>query len=174
MKWAIVLCGAVLSAASANAMEVTSAEMANGASLAPAQVYSKCGGGNVSPSLAWNGAPASAKSFAVTVFDPDAHGAGWWHWIAFDIPAPVHALAANASGSGMPSGTVQGENDFGDAGYGGACPPPGSGLHHYHVTVWAFDTPTIPFDASATGAKIESYLEGHAIAKAEMVPVLER
>lgn len=174
MRWGLAIAAAALSVASANAMEVTSAEMANGASLAPAQVYSKCGGDNVSPSLAWSGAPATAKSFAVTAFDPDAHGTGWWHWIAFNIPANVHTLAKGAGAGGMPQGSTQGENDFGDTAYDGACPPPGSGLHHYHFTIWAFDTPTIPFDASATGAKIGPYLEAHAIARAEIVPMLQR
>jgi Raf kinase inhibitor-like YbhB/YbcL family protein len=163
-----------LVAARANAMDLTSAEIANGASLAQEQVYAKCGGQNVSPSLAWTGAPATAKSFAVTVFDPDAHGNGWWHWIAFNIPANVHALAKGAGAKAMPAGSMQGENDFGDNAYDGACPPEGSGLHHYEFTVWAFDTPTIPFDTSVTGAKIEGYLKSHAIAKAQMVPVLQR
>lgn len=173
MTWRMTaICGAaILLAASANAMELTSTEMANGASLALEQVYGKCGGGNVSPSLAWSGAPEAAKSFAVTVFDPDAGSDGWWHWIAFDIPANAHALAKGAS---LPAGSVQGENDFGDNAYGGACPPQGSGLHHYQFTVWALGTPTIPFDTSAIGAKIGPYLAGHAIAKAQLVPVLQR
>jgi Raf kinase inhibitor-like YbhB/YbcL family protein len=163
-----------LVAARANAMGLTSEEMANGASLALVQVYTQCGGQNVSPSLAWTGAPATTKSFAVTVFDPDAHGNGWWHWIAFNVPADVRAFAKGAGAKAMPSGSVQGENDFGDNAYDGACPPAGSGLHHYEFTVWAFDTPTIPFDANVTGAKIEPYLKAHAIAKAQMVPVLQR
>jgi len=173
-RLAIVASAAVLLTVRANAMEVTSTEMSSGGTLSLEQVHIKCGGQNVSPPLLWNGAPTAAKSYAVTVFDPDAHGDGWWHWIAFDIPANVHSLPKGASADAMPSGSVQGENDFGDKLYGGACPPPGSGQHHYEFTVWAFDTPTIPFDSSATGEKIKSYLEGHAIARAKIVPVLQR
>jgi hypothetical protein len=178
MNWRMTIIAgvAVLFAAGANAMDLRSVEMAQGASLSTEQVHSKCGGKNISPSLAWSGAPATTKSFALTVFDPDAHGAGWWHWIVFDIPANTSALSKGAgSGSApLPAGAIQGENDFGDSAYGGACPPPGSGQHHYEFTLWALDTPTIPFDATVTGEKIGTWLQTHAIAKAQMVPVLER
>ena len=178
MNWrtTIVAGVAIFCAASANAFELRSTEMAQGASLSAEQVHSKCGGKNVSPSLAWSGAPAATQSFALTVFDPDAHGAGWWHWIVFDIPGGANALSKGAgSGSAaLPGGTIQGENDFGDAAYGGACPPTGSGLHHYEFTLWALDTPAIPFDATVTGAKIGPWLQSHAIAKTQIVPVLER
>lgn len=167
---------AVLTAARANAMELRSAEMVQGASLAIDQVYGECGGKNISPSLAWNGAPAATKSFAVTLFDPDAHGAGWWHWIVFDIPATASALskAPASSAAPLPAGAIQGTNDFGNSAYGGACPPADSGLHHYQFTLWALDTPTIPFDATVTGEKISPWLQTHTIAKAQLVPVLER
>jgi Raf kinase inhibitor-like YbhB/YbcL family protein len=171
----IVVGTIALIAVPANAMELRSAEMAQGASLSAEQVYGECGGQNVSPSLAWSGAPASAKSFALTVFDPDAQGKGWWHWIVFDIPANAGALAKGAgSGGALPAGAIEGENDFGGNAYGGACPPPNSGLHHYEFTLWALDAPTIPFDASVTGEKIGAWLKGHAIAKTQLVPVLER
>ena len=178
MNWRMTIAAGVaaLNAASANAMDLRSVEMAQGASLAIEQVYGECGGKNISPSLAWSGAPATTKSFAVTVFDPDAHGSGWWHWIVFDIPGSANALTKGA-GSGaapLPAGAIQGANDFGNSAYGGACPPSGSGLHHYEFTLWALDTPTIPFDATVTGEKIGAWLQAHAIAKAEMVPVLER
>ena len=163
---------AMLACAGAQAMELSSSSVANGASLAPDQVKNGCGGKNISPALSWSGTPATTKSFAVTMFDPDAHG-GWWHWVVVDIPASVQALAANAgSGAGLPSGAVQGENDFGDASYGGACPPPGSGQHHYEITVWALSTETVP-----SGAKVEdivTFLKSHAIAQAKLVAVYER
>jgi Raf kinase inhibitor-like YbhB/YbcL family protein len=178
MNWRLMTIAgvAVLSAARANAMDLRSAEMAQGASLAIEQVYGECGGKNISPSLAWSGAPTTTRSFAMTLFDPDAHGAGWWHWIVFDIPATANALSkAPSSGAApLPAGAIQGTNDFGNAAYGGACPPAGSGLHHYQFTLWALDTPTIPFDAAVTGEKIGPWLQAHAIAKAQLVPVLER
>ncbi|MGD0143360.1 MAG: YbhB/YbcL family Raf kinase inhibitor-like protein [Rhizomicrobium sp.] len=173
MNWRMILVAgaAVVSTAQANAMELRSAEMAEGASLSIEQVYGKCGGKNVSPSLAWSGVPTGTQSFALTVFDPDADGAGWWHWVVFDIPATAVGLA---KGAALPTGAVEGENDFGDNAYDGACPPAGSGLHHYQFTLWALGTPTIPFDATATGQKIGPWLESHAVAKAQLVPVLQR
>jgi Raf kinase inhibitor-like YbhB/YbcL family protein len=178
MNWRMTIAAGatLLSTVNANAMDLRSAEMVQGASLAIEQVYGECGGKNISPSLTWSGVPATAKSFAVTVFDPDAHGAGWWHWIAFDIPAITNALpkGAGSGAAALPPGTIQGTNDFGDKVYDGACPPSGSGLHHYEFTLWALDTPTIPFDAAVTGEKIGSWLQSHAIAKAQLVSVLER
>ena len=79
---------------------------------------------------------------------------------------------AQAAAPGLPQGAVQGENDFGDASYGGACPPPGSGQHHYEITVWALPTETVP-----SGAKLDdmvSFLKSHAIAQAKLVAVYER
>jgi Raf kinase inhibitor-like YbhB/YbcL family protein len=178
MNWhTTIIAGMTLfSAASAHAMELHSIEMAQGASLSTEQVHSKCGGKNISPPLAWSAAPAATRSFALTVFDPDAHGNGWWHWVVFDIPASANALTkgAGSGGAQLPAGTVQGENDFGDQAYGGACPPPGSGLHHYEFTLWALDTVAIPFDATVTGEKIGPWLQSHAIARTQIVPVLER
>jgi Raf kinase inhibitor-like YbhB/YbcL family protein len=161
-------------AAPAGAMEVQSANAASGAMLATQQVKTECGGANISPALAWSGAPVAAKSFAVTMFDPDAHG-GWWHWIVFDIPGDVASLPQGAgSGGTLPKTAAQGANDFGDSVYGGACPPPGSGLHHYEITVWAMAASSLPFSANAKGEEIGAYLKAHAIASAKLVPVYQR
>src|SRR6185312_8861333 len=112
----------------ASAFTLTSAEVKPGGSIAAEQVYKGfgCTGENVSPSLAWKDPPSGTKSFAVTVYDPDAPtGSGWWHWVVFNLPASTHALpkgAGDAGGSGMPAGAVQSRTDFGSAGYGGPCP----------------------------------------------------
>src|SRR6266571_4858543 len=106
-----------------------------GATIAEAQVFKGfgCEGKNVSPSLAWRNAPAGTKSFAITVYDPDAPtGSGWWHWIVFDIPADVTSLPAgvgNPASGQTPKGAVQSKNDFGKPGYGGPCPPQGDKPH---------------------------------------------
>jgi Raf kinase inhibitor-like YbhB/YbcL family protein len=157
------------------AMDVTSTDMADGAAVSLAHVYGQCGGANVSPALSWSGAPSGTRSFAVTTFDPDAHGKGWWHWIAFDIPASTNALPPGAGrGSGLPAGAVQGNNDFGEAGYDGPCPPEGSGLHHYQFTVWALADEKLPFNPGTYGAVVEDYLKKHALAHAAITPVLQR
>ena len=86
-------------------------------------------GQNRSPALQWHGAPEGTRSFALTLYDPDAPtGSGFWHWILFDIDSSVTQLAAgvgstNATHLGA-SGT-QAANDYGTTGYGArprACP----------------------------------------------------
>lgn len=165
---AVALCAA-LGATDASALELSSPDIMPGATLAPAQVYSECGGGNVSPALRWSGAPAATKSFALTVFDPDASG-GWWHWIVYNIPAAASSVAQGM----MSAGAQLGRNDFGHKAYDGACPPPGSGAHHYQFKVWALATPSLPDDAAAKGETIGPYLEAHALASATLTAVYER
>jgi Raf kinase inhibitor-like YbhB/YbcL family protein len=170
----VLVAAAMMAATGARAMEVSSANMANGVSLSTDQVKDNCGGRNISPALSWKDAPAQTKSFAVTAFDPDAQG-GWYHWLVLDVPASVEALPAGAgNGKGLPQGAMQGENDFGDMSYGGACPPPGSGRHHYDFTVWALPVASVPVDAHAKGEDVASYLKSHALAHADLVAVYER
>jgi Raf kinase inhibitor-like YbhB/YbcL family protein len=128
-----------------------------------------CAGQNVSPALRWSGAPAGTKSFAVTVYDPDAPtGSGWWHWVLFNVPATVTSLAAGAgaaNGSAIPAGSAQGNTDFGTPGYGGPCPPPGDRPHHYIFTVYALKVPRIDVPANATAAMVGFNLNANALAK---------
>ena len=77
------------SAPNAQSMTLTSADLKEGATIANEQVFKGfgCTGSNVSPALNWSGAPAGTKSFAVSMYDPDAPtGSGWWHWVVFNIP----------------------------------------------------------------------------------------
>jgi Raf kinase inhibitor-like YbhB/YbcL family protein len=173
MKWLIAFLALT---APAQAMELKSHDMAGGAMLSTQQVYSDCNGDNISPQLAWSDAPAGTKSFAVTLYDPDSHPNGWWHWIVFDIPASATGLVrgAGANPSQLPYGSMQGQNDFSQSGYGGACPPQGSGLHHYEFTLWALDTDALPFDGDAPGSAVEPFLKKHALAKAVLTPVYQR
>lgn len=142
-------------AQSAAALELTSTDVTEGKTLAQAQVYDGfgCRGGNRSPQLKWSDVPAGTKSFAVTVYDPDAPtGSGWWHWIVYDIPASIHELAAGAGVATMPASIgKQGRSDFGSNAFGGACPPPGAKPHRYIFTVYALKVPSlnVPGDASA-------------------------
>src|SRR6201995_4174452 len=105
--------------ATAQTMTLTSPDIAPGATIANEQVANVfgCTGGNVSPALSWSGAPKDTKSFALSVYDPDAPtGSGFWHWVVFNIPADVTNLAKNAGdpkGSAAPKGAVQSRTDFG-------------------------------------------------------------
>ncbi|MBA3646723.1 MAG: YbhB/YbcL family Raf kinase inhibitor-like protein [Gemmatimonadaceae bacterium] len=130
-----------------------------------------CTGKNISPALRWSGAPSATKSFAVTVYDPDAPtGSGWWHWTVYNIPAVIASLPRNAgSGAGLPVGAVQGMTDFGKGGYGGACPPKGDKPHRYYFTVFALNVPQIDVPATATAANVGFNVNAHTIAKASFV-----
>jgi Raf kinase inhibitor-like YbhB/YbcL family protein len=152
------------------AMTVTSSNFTDGATLAQAQLYGQCGGSNISPALSWSGAPAATKSFVITLFDPDSDQRGWWHWIVFNIPASTTAVP---QGGPVPADAVQATNDFGNKGYSGACPPPGSGVHHYQFTVWAMDVNGLPFDETADGGVFKDFLQQHGLDHATITPVLQ-
>ncbi len=130
-----------------------------------------CTGKNISPALRWSGAPATTKSFAVTVYDPDAPtGSGWWHWTVYNIPAVILSLPRNAgSGAGLPVGAVQGTTDFGKPGFGGACPPNGDKPHRYFFTIYALNVAGIDVPATASAANVGFNLHAHTIAKTGFV-----
>lgn len=131
-----------------------------------------CTGKNISPALAWSGAPAGTKSFALLVHDPDAPtgGAGWWHWLVINIPAGTTALAKDAGkadGSNLPAGAVQITTDFGSPGWGGPCPPPGDQPHRYNFTLYALSVDRL--DVTGAGASLAGYMvNGNAIGKATL------
>jgi Raf kinase inhibitor-like YbhB/YbcL family protein len=144
--------------------ELRSADIVDGAALPRAQVYDRegCHGANLSPQLSWRDAPAGTRSFAVTVFDPDASG-GWWHWVVFDLPAGTAGLARGALAA---EPARQAVNDFGSRGYGGACPPPGDRPHRYVFTVHALGKLRLDLadgvPAAQAAARIEAAAIGHA------------
>jgi hypothetical protein len=137
-----------------------------------------CTGENKSPQLSWSNAPEGTKSFAVTVYDPDAPtGSGWWHWVVFDIPSNVHELLSNAgdlAANLTPKGAIQSVTNYGVAGYGGPCPPEKHGLHQYIVTVHALKTDKLGLDASTNPAIVGYYLWNNTIAKASVVFYYQR
>ncbi|UTH74368.1 kinase inhibitor [Chromobacterium sp. IIBBL 290-4] len=166
-------------AAQADEFKLVSANIAEGQSLSLKQVYRGfgCEGGNVSPQLSWSGAPAGAKSFAITAYDPDAPtGSGWWHWTVVNLPANVHSLpeGAGSIGGKLPAGAVQGRTDFGESRFGGACPPVGDKPHRYQFTVWALKTDRLPVDANASGALVGYMLNANALAKATLTATYGR
>lgn len=166
MKRALSFAFAALLAGNAMAFELTSPDpdMKMGHPMTKAQEYKGfgCSGDNLSPALEWKNAPAGTRSFAVTVYDPDAPtGSGWWHWVVYDIPATATGLPGGAvSKAALPAGAKQGRNDYGERNFGGACPPVGDKPHHYIFTVYALkvDKINVPEDASAAliGFNIQS------------------
>lgn len=147
---------------------LTSNDFKDGDVLPDAQVQAK---GNTSPHLAWSGAPQGTKSFAITVFDPDAPtGSGFWHWTVANIPADVSEIPA---GGPVPDGAVEGRTDYGEPGFGGAAPPPGHGPHRYIFTVFAVDTDKLEVTPEDSGAKYGFNLHFHTLAKASITATYE-
>ena len=146
-----------------------------GGQLTINEVYSGfgCTGKNISPQLQWMNAPKNTKSFALTVYDPDAPtGSGWWHWVVFNIPADTMGLATDAGNPQKnlaPKGSVQSMTDYGKPGFGGACPPQGDKPHRYIFTVFALDVPKLDLDEKANAALAGFMLNGHAIEKASLI-----
>jgi Raf kinase inhibitor-like YbhB/YbcL family protein len=137
-----------------------------------------CTGDNVSPELHWENVPEGTKSFAVTMYDPDAPtGSGFWHWVVFDIPAGTTGLKADAGNltkNLAPAGCIQSNTDYGQPGYGGPCPPEGHGFHEYILTVFALKVEKLGPDKTATPAVVGFNLHYNTIAKASLVIYYKR
>ena len=127
-----------------------------------------CDGENVSPPLAWEGAPAETTAYALIMDDPDAPGGTFTHWVLFDLPAETRGMPEGVETSERPLvGGVQGGNDADSIGYAGPCPP--SGLpHRYRFTVYALDVP-VSLDPGAKKQEVLDAMEGHILARAELV-----
>jgi len=158
---------------------LTSPDIANGKTMAMAQIFNSfgCTGGNVSPALAWSNVPTGTKSFALLAHDPDAPtGSGWWHWVVYNIPADVTSLPAGAGDPKrnlMPPGVVQGRTDYGSAGYGGPCPPPGA-PHRYYFRLFALKVPKLDLPADATAAFVGFNVNASSLGMAELLGLYGR
>jgi Raf kinase inhibitor-like YbhB/YbcL family protein len=178
----IVMLACALFAANvmATGFAVSSSDVRNGNRLSDAQVFNGfgCAGQNIAPALAWSGEPAGTRSFAVTVYDPDAPtGSGWWHWLVVNIPPATHALArasGQPGGPPLPEGALQTATDFGQPGFGGACPPAGDKPHHYIFTVWALKVAKLDLPASAPGAMVGFNLNANVLGKATLTATYGR
>jgi len=133
-----------------------------------------CDGDDMSPPLAWSGAPENTRSFAIFCDDPDAPSGTFHHWAAYDIPRTTHELPENFASDVARSLVLQGVNDFGRMGYGGACPPKGHGEHHYHFKVMALDCGHLDTHGRENCADVETMAREHCIAEAELVGTYSR
>jgi Raf kinase inhibitor-like YbhB/YbcL family protein len=164
-------------------VELTSTSFKDGDYLEADHVVSAeygfgCSGGNVSPQLAWSGAPQGTRSFAVNCFDPDAPtGSGFWHWVVINIPANVSELAlgaGNPKSGKLPAGAIQIRNDVGTAEYVGPCPPQGDHPHRYLFTVFAVGVDTLPVTADTSAAVVGFNLHFNTLAKADLMGLFKR
>ncbi|MEN9864425.1 MAG: hypothetical protein RL748_15 [Pseudomonadota bacterium] len=155
LKLALPLATLLSTTAMANTFKLSSSDIAAGKFMATAQEFQGfgCTGGNLSPQLSWTGAPKGTEAFAILAHDPDAPtGSGWWHWQIVNIGKDVSSMPAGAGDltkNLTPAGSLNIKNDYGVAGFGGACPPKGHGVHRYQFTIHALSKKLeLPADAS--------------------------
>jgi Raf kinase inhibitor-like YbhB/YbcL family protein len=142
--------------------------------MAPIPARHTCEGADTSPPLAWSDAPAGTKTFVLIVDDPDAPdpeapAMTWVHWLLYNVPASISMLPEGLTS--LPTGTLEGVNDWGRTGYGGPCPP--IGRHRYFHKLYALDT-VLPDLQRPNRARLESAVQGHILAQAELIGTYEK
>ena len=147
----------------ARAMDISSADLKPDAPIAAVHIYPRCGGQNQSPALAWTAPPAGTASLVLTMIDVDAKPSFWSHWVVVGLTPAAGSLARGAA---LPAGAHAVTSNFGDAAYGGPCPPAGSGVHHYQFTIWAMPSAAVSIGASAPANEVLSMLQSTSIAHA--------
>ena len=132
-----------------------------------------CDDDDISPDLAWSGAPANSQSFALIADDPDAPAGVWTHWLIWNIPPKATVLPADTPKNPLlDNGARQGLNDFRRVGYGGPCPPPGK-PHRYFFKLYALDT-RLDLKAGANKAALEDALKPHILAHTQIMGTYKR
>ena len=173
----LVLAPAPIAAAASEgpsmAMTLVSGAWEPGGSIPPRFT---CDGSNVSPPLAWSNVPIGAKSLVLVVSDPDAPDPAapkmtWVHWVLYNLPGDAKGLREAIASAGLPTGTLEGNNDWGKTGYGGPCPP--IGRHRYVHTLYALDT-VLPELARPTRARLLDAMAGHVLESAELIGTYQR
>jgi Raf kinase inhibitor-like YbhB/YbcL family protein len=185
MRRVLAICATLMLTSTAafaqGAFRLTSPDVAAGATIKGEQVFNGfgCTGQNVSPAMAWTGAPANTKSFALILHDPDAPTGvgGFTHWIVYNIPASAHGLdkgAGAGDGRKLPAGAAQSPTSFGAPGYGGPCPPAGDKPHRYVFTLYALSTDKVDVPPNATQALAGFTINGSKIATASFTAMFGR
>jgi Raf kinase inhibitor-like YbhB/YbcL family protein len=149
------------------AMTLASADLTPGGAMPGKHIYPRCGGQNVSPQLTWSASPAGARSLVLTLIDQDPRPHMWSHWIVVGLPPTAGAFTGGARA--MPSGAHGVSSNFGDLGYAGPCPPPGSGVHHYRFTIWAMPTAEVSIAADEKADALQARLAKTAIDHADLI-----
>jgi len=163
---------AALAGSPAGALTLTSLDIRPNGPIAAAQIYPRCGGQNISPQLSWGGAPAGTKSLVLTMIDLDVKPALWSHWIVVDLPANAAGLALGVQT--LPGKAKAVAGNFGDAAYDGPCPPAGTGVHRYQLTLWAMPTATTVIAPDARADAVAARLEHSALARASLTGWVKR
>jgi Raf kinase inhibitor-like YbhB/YbcL family protein len=151
-------------------MQIRSSAFADGSSI-PRRFT--CEGENVSPPLAWSDAPSQTRSFVLLCDDPDAPAGTWHHWAAYDIPPGVTEFAEGGAQRGGRH-WKEAVNDFRRSGYGGPCPPPGHGPHHYQFRLLALSVDHLRLGDKASCRDVEREARKHPLEEATLVGIYQR
>lgn len=163
-----------------NNFRLWSSEFSDNGVLTKDHEFNSFGGNgkNLSPEIEWNNPPVDTKSFALTVYDPDAPtGSGFWHWVLLNISSDVRKLEQNAGDLAnklAPSGALQILNDYGFQGFGGACPPIGDKPHQYEFSLHALNIEKLDVDEKCTNAVARFLINQHSIEKVKIVAHYQR
>jgi hypothetical protein len=154
-------------------LTITSSAFAPSGSIPP--LYT-CEGKDISPPLTFGGVPVGTKSLALIVDDPDAPDPAapkltWVHWVLYNIPAATRGLPEAVKSASLPTGTREGQNDWGRSGYGGPCPP--VGRHRYCHKLYALDV-VLPPLARPDKSSLEKAMQGHILARAELIGTYQK
>lgn len=155
-----------------SAMDLTLTSTAFGSGAVIPDAYT-CKGKDISPTLLWTGHIPQATTFALIADDPDAPAGTWVHWVIWNLPTSTHTMPENIPKTAtLPSGAMQGRNDFGNIGYNGPCPPPGK-AHRYFFRLYALDT-KLTLEPGATRKQLDAAMKGHIVAKSEHMGTYQR
>lgn len=154
------------------ALSLASSDVKDGEAFPSQFVCPQYQGGGLSPALSWSDVPDTAKSLAVTMFDPGGGTNGVWHWVLVDLPVSATGLAEGAASPGgtLPAGAISLPNSHGTDGYAGPCPPAGP-AHHYEITLYALPEAKAAVSAAMQPPEVGAYLGKNAIATARLTPV---
>ncbi len=131
-----------------------------------------CKGRNISPALAWTGAPDNTAAFALIMDDPDAPAGTFTHWVIYNIPAASKSLQQGvAQQPTFDDGAAQGRNSGNRQYYEGPCPP--SGTHHYFFRLYALDT-RLNLPPGATVDQVRKAMQGHILAQGELMGLFSK
>lgn len=138
-------------------------------------------GRDVSPPLAWSGAPDSVKSFVLLVHDADAAAGDGTddllHWLAWNIPATATGFPAGVpAGAQRPDGMRQ--VSVSGPYYRGPAAPATGPAHHYVFELYALDVPVnvapTGMTPAATRAAVLAAMAGHVRGKGVLVGRYQR
>jgi hypothetical protein len=153
--------------------QITTSSFAPGGAIPRAHTAD---GADVAPALAWSGAPAGTRSYALVVDDPDAPDPQaprvvWVHWVLYNLPATCAGLPAGATADSLPAGAMEGRNDWNQTGWRGPSPP--VGRHRYIFHLYALDIVLPDLRKPKKPALLEA-MHGHVLGQAELVGTYER